>query len=478
MGVMTLVASFADRILSLHGAPALALVFALPALEASAFVGFLFPGEIAVLLGGVLAFQGRISLSGAIGAAVLGAIVGDTVGYFVGRRWGHAIIHGTLGRLPFIRHRLPRYLDEAREYLDRRGGRAVILGRFTTALRVVVPGLAGMSGLSYARFFLWNAIGGLVWGAGFVLIGFAGGAAWRRVEGIAATAGLVLLALIVLGLIAVKVSGTLSDRDSDFRARIERLAQVPPFPWIRRRYPSQVAWLRARLDPRSPRGFPLTFAVAAAGLSAWAFGSLTQDVVVNEEAVHLDPTVERFFVMHRVGVATTFMRDVTWLGSSAVLVPLVLAVALYVAIRRRDPSSAVGLVVALAGAILLSQLVKGVVDRPRPPAAQRLVQTSGWAFPSGHATDATAAWGMLALVASARRTVRVRAALWGGAAVIVLVVGVSRLYLGAHWLTDVLAGFAGGMAWVMSVVAGLLLTGGTKRPADGEVEGVRIETPK
>src|SRR5438093_2256124 len=100
MRLAPLLAGITDAILHLHGFPALALVFALPALEASAFVGFVFPGEIAVLLGGVLAFQGRISLPAAIGAAVLGAIVGDTAGYFIGRRGGEVMFQGTLGRPP------------------------------------------------------------------------------------------------------------------------------------------------------------------------------------------------------------------------------------------------------------------------------------------------------------------------------------------------------------------------------------------
>src|SRR5947199_9118975 len=103
MSAMTLMASIADRILALHGFPAIALVFALPALEASAFLGFVFPGEIAVLLGGVVASQGRVSLWAVIVAAVSGAIIGDSIGYAIGRRWGARLMHGTIGRLPVIR---------------------------------------------------------------------------------------------------------------------------------------------------------------------------------------------------------------------------------------------------------------------------------------------------------------------------------------------------------------------------------------
>src|SRR6266542_7026933 len=87
------------HILALHGAVAVAVIFLMPALESSAFVGFVFPGEIAVLLGGVLAFQHRVPLAAAIAAAVAGAIIGDTVGYAIGRRWGRKMIHGSLGRL-------------------------------------------------------------------------------------------------------------------------------------------------------------------------------------------------------------------------------------------------------------------------------------------------------------------------------------------------------------------------------------------
>src|SRR5918912_2644898 len=86
----------ADWVLSLHGWAVLVVVFALPALESSAFVGFVFPGEIAVLLGGVLAYEHRISLVAAIAAAVLGAVVGDQIGYLVGRRYGARM----LSRLP------------------------------------------------------------------------------------------------------------------------------------------------------------------------------------------------------------------------------------------------------------------------------------------------------------------------------------------------------------------------------------------
>jgi len=142
-----MLARVTDWILSLDGWVALAIVFLVPALEASAFLGFVFPGEIAVILGGVLAFNGRIPLPAVVVAAVAGAIVGDTIGYFVGRRWGHQILRGVGRRVPFLRHRIDEHLERAQAYVRRRGGAAVFSARFTAALRVMIPGLAGMAGI-------------------------------------------------------------------------------------------------------------------------------------------------------------------------------------------------------------------------------------------------------------------------------------------------------------------------------------------
>jgi undecaprenyl-diphosphatase len=455
-------ATLIERILLLHGWVALAIVFLIPALEASAFLGFLFPGELAVLLGGVLAFQHRISLPAAIAAAVLGAIVGDTAGYFIGRRWGRRLLQGTLGRLPFIRHHLDRSLDRARAYLRRRKGAAVFFGRFTAALRVLIPGLAGMSDIHFPTFFAYNAAGGVAWGTAFVLLGYAAGAGWRRVERYAGVAGLVLLALVFVFLV-----GSWLLRDSDRLHRWgDRLAATPPLARLRRRFPAQVGWARRRLDPRNARGFPLTFAVAVAALAAWAFGGVTQDVVGHDESVKLDPPMERFILHHRTAWLTPVMKATTWLGSIAVLILVAVAVGAWFWWRRKDWKPSGKLALALGGAVVLYDIVKPLVGRARPPLDARLLPVSGSSFPSGHATQAVATYGMLALILSAGRPVRTRIGLCCAAGAAAVVVGLTRLYLGVHWLTDLLGGWALGTAWLALLTAAFLLpaSGSGRRP--------------
>ena len=145
-------------------------VFALPFLEASVFLGFVFPGETALIFGGVLASQGEVSLSTVLILAVVGAITGDAVGYAVGRRWGRGLQASRLGQKVGEQ----RWATTER-FLIRRGAPAVFFGRWTALLRAMVPSAAGMAHLPYRTFALWNALGGTRWAVTCVLGGYLAG---------------------------------------------------------------------------------------------------------------------------------------------------------------------------------------------------------------------------------------------------------------------------------------------------------------
>lgn len=179
---------------------ALTLVFALPALEASAFLGFVFPGETALIIGGVIASQGHVSLAAVLAVGIGGAIVGDSVGYAIGRRWGRRILHSTLGRFVKAEH-----LDRAEQALAVRGGWTVFVGRFTAALRVLIPGLAGMSRMPYRIFLAFNVTGALIWGALMVVAGYLAGSNWHRVAHLFSGAGLVLAVVVIAAFVVVQV---------------------------------------------------------------------------------------------------------------------------------------------------------------------------------------------------------------------------------------------------------------------------------
>jgi len=197
-----------DLLLSLPPLAVLLVAFLLPAAEASVFVGVLVPGETAVIVAGVLAQSGVLPLWAVIAAASAGAVLGDQVGFAVGRRYGETLLQ----RMP---HWVNRH-DRATRVLDlvrRRGAVAVLLGRWTASLRAFVPGMAGMSGLAHRTFTVANVVGGVVWAVAVAVLGYLAGAGFRRVEQqLNLFSGLALGVVAVVALAAILVRRLLSSQ--------------------------------------------------------------------------------------------------------------------------------------------------------------------------------------------------------------------------------------------------------------------------
>jgi membrane-associated protein len=193
------IARLLDPLLNLHGWEAYSLVGALVFAEASILIGFFFPGETAVILGGVAASRGHINIVILIVVVVACGIGGDSVGYFVGERWGRRLLQTRLLR------KRQRLLNAVFDQLNRRGAIAVFVSRFTAFLRAAVPGLAGISSMPYRIFLPANAAGGLVWGTGFCLLGYLLGHAYTRLEHASGIASDVLLGLIVVVIVVLSL---------------------------------------------------------------------------------------------------------------------------------------------------------------------------------------------------------------------------------------------------------------------------------
>ncbi len=167
--------------------------------EAAVFVGFVLPGETAVVLGGVMASTQKLSLPLLLALVVVAAITGDSVGYEVGKKFGPRL----LASRALSKHQ--GKVAGAQGFLRERGGSAVFIGRFTAFLRAVIPGLAGASGMRYRRFLAFNAVGGIVWGIGFTLVGYFAGSSYATVERTLGRGTAVLTAVLVLGVVVAVV---------------------------------------------------------------------------------------------------------------------------------------------------------------------------------------------------------------------------------------------------------------------------------
>ncbi|MBT2534287.1 DedA family protein [Arthrobacter sp. ISL-48] len=183
---------FVDGILNVPPILAYVLVACLVFAEDAVFVGFVLPGETAAVLGGVLASRGTVQLWLMMVLVVMAAVIGDSVGYEVGKHFGPRFLD-----LRVFRTKRGK-LDEAQSFLRRKGGAAVFLGRFVAFFRAVMPALAGTARMPYLRFLAFNLAGGVVWGTGFVLLGFLAGNSY---EAVAKAAGRDIA--VVIGVLAV-----------------------------------------------------------------------------------------------------------------------------------------------------------------------------------------------------------------------------------------------------------------------------------
>ncbi|MEV4624834.1 DedA family protein [Micromonospora sp. NPDC049523] len=180
----------------LSGWPLLVLVGLLAFGECAAFIGLILPGETALLIGGALAATGRTNIAALVIVAAVCAVVGDSVGYEIGRRTG----------MPLRRSRLGRWVGEERwqraeTFIQRHGPAAVMLGRWIGVLRALVPALAGMTRMPYRRFLAYNVVGGVTWATTVVLVGYVLGASWKRAQGYLGAASIGIAAVVVLAVL-------------------------------------------------------------------------------------------------------------------------------------------------------------------------------------------------------------------------------------------------------------------------------------
>ncbi len=205
-------------------------------------------------------------------------------------------------------------------------------------------------------------------------------------------------------------------------------------------------FLRARLDPEAVAGLSLTVALVGVLLVFVVFGVFVAMIRSSTGVVSVDVAVTHWAAVHATNASIFILSIVTMAGSTLVVIAAGVTTAAYALRAWRRWSVVLFLLTVLAGQLALANLVKYTVERVRPDAPPFHVFT-GPSFPSGHATAAAATWAAVALVLSRGRSPRVRATLGGIAVGIAVAVACSRVFLGAHWTSDVIGGLLLGWTW-------------------------------
>ncbi len=417
------------------------LVGLLAFLETGAFVGLVFPGETAVIVGGVVAGQGEISIVLLIAIVWTAAWAGDTVSFFIGRRLGRGFIlkHG-----PRVRITHERFAQVER-YFERHGGKTILVGRFLGLIRALAPFIAGSSGMAYRAFLPYSVLGTGLWAGTFSVLGYALAGSLDKAGEIAGR-GTLLFGSVVVTTVAVVVVVRYMRVEANRHMLAQRLEGTRvgrPVVALGRRIEPQARFLWRRI---TPGGLGLEFTSVMAMLSVSLFIVVGYGLIVEDKPGPTAGDKRAFEIVDelRSDAFTDVAKVVTEFGSGEVTlaVALLAAIGLGVAGRRME------LAVLVAATVLVHIAVpslKELLDRPRPPGG--LVDASGAAWPSGHATYAIL-YPWLAMTAALRLR---PGAVWGTALItagftLAAAIGLSRVYLGVHFLSDVSGGAALGVA--------------------------------
>ncbi|MBJ7331104.1 MAG: bifunctional DedA family/phosphatase PAP2 family protein [Solirubrobacteraceae bacterium] len=419
-------------------------------LETGAFVGLIAPGETIMIVGGVIAGQGEIRLGPLILIVWVSAVAGDTVSFMLGKR---------LGRDFLLRHGPRVQITEERllhveKFLERRGGTTILIGRFVGVVRAVAPFVLGASHMPYRRFLPYDILGAGLWAATFTILGYVFWQSFDRVATYASQGAFALGTVIVVTIGIVLLYRQLRDEQGRAEARgflheqAERPLLKPFAPAVRFAVFRIVVPVAKRLrgpvwfaiQRVTPGGLGLEFTTVMAILAVGAFVFIEYLVVVTKQALAFgDQWAADAALRLRTAAGVDAAEIVTWFGSFGVVGVATLVAAGVLIARRHVPEAAV-VVIGLALSQAAVHATKAAVDRPRP--AGGLVDAAGSSFPSAHAAHAIV-WIVLAVaLARAVPWLAGRVAVIVGAIVFAAIVGLTRVYLGVHYLSDVSAGWA------------------------------------
>jgi len=420
------------------------IVFLFVAIES---LGVPLPGETVLVTAGALAALGHMSIWWVIATAALGGIIGDATGYWIGRLGGVALVK----RYGRVVHFDDAKLARVHGFFTRHGAKTVFFGRFIALLRTWAALLAGTAEMPYGVFTLYNVMGGITWATLFGTLGYVFGRSLPLLERYIGQASLAVVLLV-----ALVVALTLAWRW--FNANRDALAERVSRYWVlfRERHPELAKFIAARFAREEYLGLHLTVGFLVSLAALWIFAGVTEDVIRHDPLTRFDLTLESWIRAHSTPLGDKIFTVVSALGSPPTMAAIGAGGALLLLVRRRWLVLTAWLG-AFGGAGLLTLVLKNMIQRPRPVDATAFLYGMSFSFPSGHALGSLVGYGMLAYLIGSMwiESVRERARLGIATAALVLAIGISRLYLGVHYFSDVVAGYAVGILWLSVCMSGL-----------------------
>ncbi len=420
------------------------IIFLVSLLESLAVVGILLPGGTLIMIAGFLAAHGYLDMGDLILCAAFGAIIGDGISYYLGTKGTGFFQEGN--RFFKLSH-----LERGKEFFQKHGSTSIFWGRFISPLRPIVPFVAGLSRMNKQVFLFWNVVSAFSWAASFILFGYFIGDTVKTVEIWSTRAELFLfffpvcLFLIWLGI--KRSSPFFAFLKSVLRSMEKGIAENPDIQRLAKRHPFVFAFLRERVRRDKFSGLTFTLLLVAFTYTLSLFFGTIQDVLNSELIVALDVrTTNLVSIFYDPKVVKVFLW-ITLFGKWEIIVSSAIIISLLCWLWGKR-IYILPLWITIAGAELFNSLGKTVIHRARPVAA--IYNESTLSFPSGHATIAVAFYGFLTyIILRGVKKWKYKIEVFFFALAFISSIGLSRLYLGVHFVSDVWGGYLLGFLWLI-----------------------------
>lgn len=416
-------------------------------LETAVGVGLLLPGTSIIILLGAFAAQGYLDVGDLLWFAIIGAILGDNLNYFLGKKYGANWVKNGVW---FIK---PCHLKKGKIFLDNHGAKSIFFARFVPSLKEVVPLIAGTLKMNKKIFFIWNIFGGVGWGFVFIFSGYIFSQSLNIAQIWLTRAGFFLLILILFFILFYILRFFIINHGkqiillfkslwSSFKISFSENKNIKK---IIKNNPKSVAFLKSRFDRSKFSGMTLTILGLIFLYIFSLFSGILEDLLSSDIIINIDVKLANLFVMFRTELLDKTFLYITLLGKSNIVFIFTLS-AIFLLWFWKKRVFIFPFLITLFGTALFTHLGKVIFQRARPEFA--LYTENSFSFPSGHAAIAVALYGFLTYILmrnfeSWKKKINI---LFIGL-IIIFLIGLSRLYLGVHYLSDVWAGYLVGALW-------------------------------
>lgn len=416
--------------------------------ESLAFIGLFVPGALLAILFGLFASQGLFKLNELIWFITIGGILGDFTSYYLGKKGAR-----------FFRFIKKQHLEKAERFINKHGHKSIFLGKFIGPLRPIVPFVSGILKMNIKKFAWWSFASTLIWAICNLFIGFFIGRTlgdvdiWStRIAAFLFYIGIILIIIYILKWLIIKKGKQLFRLIKSIMCSITpALRENQDIKKFANKHPKLVNFLKLRLTTKNFNGLPATFLVIIFIYAFINFLGIIEDILTVDTIASVDIHLENLLFSFRHPFIAKFFLIISLFGKWQIVASIAVVFMLILWLGKKW-IYILPFILTFSGSILSDLLSKVIIHRPRPEAVA-FYHEGSYSFPSGHATVAIAIYGFIAyFLIKINKRWKFRINLFFIFLVLIFAIGFSRLYLGVHYLSDVLGGYFLGLMWLIASI--------------------------